>query len=249
MRFVQLRVDPSKAVDLEKFYQQRTLVELQKMEGCLFAGLIHSGSQNSEFISLTLWKTHQQADNYEASGVYKKLIDQTMPYLAESSEWKMQLSDKMELEYKPVEEVPVLKEYNVSTDTDSVPEIVEKEDPIFVRIVSVKIQESKMEEMEGIYNSEVIPALKATPGCKAAFLTKGIQDEHEAISLTIWESQKHAQDYERSGMYEKLVKKLEHTFSDLLQWKISLEKSKDREIKTSDDLTVSSYFLVTGKKF
>jgi heme-degrading monooxygenase HmoA len=120
---------------------------------------------------------------------------------------------------------------------------------MYVRIVSAKIQEGKLGEFRHLYTKEVLPALKKTPGCRYAFLTEKIQEENEIISCTIWDSKEDAQHYEDSGRFAELTKKVEHTLSGLYQWKMALQKKSGKEVRTSEDLKVTHYNVVTGKKF
>ncbi|MFQ5584099.1 MAG: antibiotic biosynthesis monooxygenase family protein, partial [Calditrichia bacterium] len=124
-----------------------------------------------------------------------------------------------------------------------------QDSPMYVRIVSAKIQPGKMEEFRNLYSTEIIPALRETPGCRYAFLTENLQEENEIISVTIWDSKEDAQYYEESGRFEELTKKVAHTLSSLYQWKMALQKKTGERVKTSDDLKVTHYNVVTGKKF
>ena len=67
--------------------------------------------------------------------------------------------------------------------------------------------------------------------------------------VTIWDSQEAAEQYESSGQYLACLTKLKHTFSRLYQWKMALERDKDLQVKTSDDVSLSHYTVVAGKCF
>jgi hypothetical protein len=69
MHFLQLKVSPLYRIQFKDFYNDTVFPQLQKMSGCLFAGLIQSSPENSEFISLTFWETQQNAGEYESSGL------------------------------------------------------------------------------------------------------------------------------------------------------------------------------------
>lgn len=250
MRFVQLKISSRWSQAFLRFYQDIATPKLQSMAGCLFAGLVQSTPHSEEFISLTLWETQKQAEAYEGSGVYRELIEQIQPMLAESTEWKIQLSKDMELEYTPVPEEPVLKQLSVTAQTE------EKENPppvsgkrMHVRILSARIEQGKMEEFRTLYKSEILPALKKTPGCRYAYLSENLQETNEIISLTIWNSPQDVERYERSGQFDALTEKVKHTLSGLYQWKMALEKKAGSDITTTSDLKVANYQLVTGKGF
>jgi heme-degrading monooxygenase HmoA len=69
------------------------------------------------------------------------------------------------------------------------------------------------------------------------------------ISVTIWNSKEDADKYERSGLFEELIEKVKHTFSELFQWKMALEKDVQGRINTSGDLKVAHYNMVMGRRF
>jgi len=248
MRLVELNVEEQKINQFRDAYSGEVISRLQKMPGCRFAGLIESRTEESEFISLTLWDKQEQAEEYEKSGVYEDLLGKIKPYLQNSSEWKVQLSENLELEYKPVSEEPVIKKYAVQVQSDSADE-KNIDSRLYVRIVSLSIDRGKENEFKKIYDEEIIPALLSTNGCRYAYLTKSLQESNSFISVTIWNSKEDADSYEDSGKFKELVDKVSHTFSQFYRWKMALEKDYDANIKTSEDMKVESYNLVTGKNF
>ncbi len=248
MRLVQLNVDLQKVAEFRESYTNEVIDRLQKTLGCRFVGLIENGTAEGEFISLTLWEKQEQAEDYEKKGIYTELLEKIKPNLQNSSEWRIQLSENLELEYKQVTEEPVIKKYSVQAQADS-NEANRIDSRLYVRIVSLSIQEGKQKEFKKIYTDEIIPALLSSPGCNYAYLTQSLQDSNGFISVTIWDSKKDADQYESSGKFKELVEKVAHTFSQFYRWKMALEKDFDANIKTSEDMKVENYNLVTGKNF
>jgi quinol monooxygenase YgiN len=246
MRFLQLKINQHFVDIFQEFYEDTVIPELQKLPGCHFAELIQSKPKTDEFISLTFWENLEAAENYDKSGVFKELLQKSQPYMAESSEWKLQLSDSLELEYKPVPEEPVLKEYDVATQAEKP---IQQNPGLHVRIVSVSIQEDKIDEFKRIYNEEILPALRKTKGCLYAFLTENLQIKNEFISITGWESKEDVDAYENGGQFALLVEKVRHTFSQVYQWKLSEISDESKKMITSEDLSVSYFHMVTGKDF
>jgi heme-degrading monooxygenase HmoA len=249
MRLVQLRVKAESSADMMALYDTRVIPELQKIKSCLYASLIFSTHNLQECMSLTLWESQSDVEAYERSGLYKRLIEESHPYLEDSSEWKIQLSKNLTLEYQPVPEEPVVKSYVVAPDKDGLLLAPAKISQSYVRIVSAKIQAGKMEEFERIYTQHVLPAVRTMKGCRYASLIEGAKDRNEVISMTLWESKEDADEYERSGWFDALRNRVRHTFSDLYQWKMKLEHDAHRQAGTSEDLTVEGYNIVTGKSF
>ena len=101
MRFVHLKIKPEAISEIQKIYNLEIIPRLQKEPGCLFVGLIKSETHPDEGISLTLWESKKQVEEYEKVGLYYELLGKVLPYLSESSVWKFQLSKDMKLEYKP----------------------------------------------------------------------------------------------------------------------------------------------------
>ncbi len=248
MRLVQLNVEKQEIDRFRETYQNEIIGRLQNTPGCRFIGLIESREEDSEFISLTLWDKQEQAESYEKSGVYEDLLRKVRPYLKNSSEWKIQLSENLELEYKQVQEEPVIKKFSVQAqgDRDGKGNI---DSHFYVRIVSLSIQEGKEDEFSRIFTSEIIPELLANRGCRYAYLTRSTQDPHAFISITIWDSKDDADLYESSGRFKEQVDKVSHTFSQFYRWKMALEKDYDANIKTSEDMKIEQYNIVTGKNF
>ena len=76
-----------------------------------------------------------------------------------------------------------------------------------------------------------------------------MKDPNRVISLTIWDTKQDADAYERSGVFAKLVERVEHTFSEMHQWKMQLAKETHSRIITSEELSVDGFSVVTGKSF
>jgi heme-degrading monooxygenase HmoA len=248
MRLVQVKVKPESSENLAGLYAQRIVPVLQQTPGCIYASLIRSTSNPDESISLTLWETAHDADVYEQSGAFQRLIAEAQPYFSDASEWKVQLSKDLTLEYTPVAEEPVIRSYNETTPSTDRPLLAEA-GRLFIRILSVKLQPGKTEEFSKIYQSEILPVLRSVQGCRYAFLTEGVEERNEVISLTIWDSKEAADVYESSGLFKKLTRKVQHTFSELYQWKMAAERRSSVQVTTTEDLNIRGYHVVSGKTF
>ncbi|RMD95070.1 MAG: hypothetical protein D6814_13770 [Calditrichaeota bacterium] len=249
MRLLQLKINKRFLELFRKHYEEAIIPELQQLPGCLFAGLIQNQTRAHEFISITIWESQARAEDYNRSQTYQTLLSKLQPYFAESAEWKVQLSDELELEYKPVPEAPILSQYVVSARANDNSHLLDPIPGLYVRIVSVTLQKEKLVENKKVYTQQIIPALLATEGCRYACLLEKVGQNNQVISVTIWDSQKAAEDYERSGQFAEMVNKVKHTLSPLYQWKMALEKQSGKKMVTSDDLAVNAYAMVTGKKF
>ena len=92
MRFVRLTVKDGRFNDLRDFYESRVIPALQNTRGCLFVSLLQPTEGENECVSLTLWSSQKRVEEYENSGLYDELLDESDDFLAEASEWRVQLA-------------------------------------------------------------------------------------------------------------------------------------------------------------
>ena len=250
MRLIQVRTKPGELSNLQSHYNDRVVSALQKTPGCLFVGLMQSSEHHDEVVSMTLWSSQSQAEDYEKSGLFRKLFDELRPMLEDSSEWKVQLSKDLTLEYAPVPTEPSVQSFSVAAEGAPVGLSPDKSDQLYLRIVSVVLKPGNLDEYRRLYADEVIPALKATKGCRHAFLMLPGGTSNEAISVTMWDDKSAAEEYESSGRFGYLVDKVKHTFTDLYQWKMKLEHSHSPgQAVTSDDMKVEGFSVLAGRNF
>jgi heme-degrading monooxygenase HmoA len=245
MRLLQLKIKKESVPLINDFYDSRALAQLQNTRGCQFASLLQDQLQPEELISLTLWERLEDAEAYSRSEVFLKIMEEVRPHLAESSEWKVQLSREMELTCSPLEEEPRIDSYQVAAQEELKP----GSGPSFIRLFSMRVREERLDEFKRIYNGEILPALKTTPGCTYAFLIENLRDRHHLVSLTLWENAMAAEKYEKTGLFAALLEKASHTLSEFFQWKLALEKEKAVTVHTSEDGKIDRYHFVLGKNF
>ena len=249
MRFVHVTVKQTAMADLSRLYEEKVIPTLHAVPGCLYASLIQGSHHPDECISMTLWDSPRQVEAYERSGVFASLLAEAGKYLADTSEWKIHLSSDLELKYEPVPEEPVIDAYNVPPLK---PEgILEHRASggLYLRIVSPQIRNGKVAEFKRIYSTEVLPELREVKGCRYAAIIDHAQDPEKIISISIWDSKEDADHYEISGAFAALTEKFKHTFSEIYQWKMQLEKETGKQVVTSDEISVEGYTVVTGKSF
>jgi hypothetical protein len=69
------------------------------------------------------------------------------------------------------------------------------------------------------------------------------------LSISIWDSLEHVNQYEENGTADRFMKKVNHTLGDLYQWKMALDNQSSSKTFTSQDVGIDKYTLITGKKF
>jgi heme-degrading monooxygenase HmoA len=246
MRFVRLKVKEGKRGKLRQFYDERVIPALQETEGCLFSSLLQPTGDSDECISLTLWSGAEHAEEYERSGLYDRLLDESDEFLAEASEWRARLTGDREPSLRPLQD-PEVEAYPVElaavrgrVDPGSSPRL-------FLRIVAARVEAGRFEELKQRYDQEIKPVLLSTPGCRSVFLVEGLKARSRALSVTVWDSQEDAIRYELSGKYDEMVAKVSEFFSGLYQWKLSLAPARERSGISGRDLDVSGYRVVAGR--
>jgi len=247
IRFVHAHVNPDKLQKFRQTYSDVILRTLKSTAGCVSATLIQSTTSQDEYVSMTIWESQADAERYESSGVFRKLLESIEPYLAQSSEWKIQLSKELQLEYLPMKEDPVVKSYEVAV-LDGESDLPSGE-TLFVRIVSPHVRRESADEFRRLYTEEILPALRVAPGCRYAYLVENDAEDDRFLSVTIWNSAQDAEAYEHSGTFDNLTAKVQHTFSDIFQWKMQLERDVSNQVVTTEDLKVKGFSVVLGSRF
>jgi len=248
LRLVQMNVDPRRSGEFSVKYTERIIPALAKTKGCLYAALALNVRSRNRAVSLSLWNSREDADAYEASGLFRELVDFSRPYFSESTGWQLRLSEDLHLEYGPVKEEPVVQAY-VGTTEHTTPGAPAMASCGFLRIVSMRVQTGKVEEFTRLYREHVLVDLRHEQGCCGIQLAQGTADLHEFVSFTIWKSQDAAERYEASGRFGALRRVLQPTLSTLYQWKISQEKDPDRTAVTSEDMAVDAFVVLTSRWF
>ncbi len=94
---------------------------------------------------------------------------------------------------------------------------------MYLRFVRLIVREGAEAKLAEFYRERVIPALRATDGCRfAGLLAPWRGDAHR--SLTIWETPGQALAYEESGLYQSLLRGAEPFLSGATEWRFRLAK-------------------------
>ena len=71
---------------------------------------------------------------------------------------------------------------------------------MYARFVRLTLKEGRFRDLQLFYDERVIPALQTTRGCLFASLLQPTEESIECISVTLWSSQRRAEEYEESGL-------------------------------------------------
>ncbi|HTP12385.1 MAG TPA: antibiotic biosynthesis monooxygenase [Bacteroidota bacterium] len=246
VRLLQLKIKPDEMPAMAVLYESKILPALQSTGECVCAFLMQSVGKPEEAISLTLWQSEDASSAYERSGLFMRLVADARPFFAESTDWKLRLSEDLTLEYRADDAEPAVKRYSLSAATGPSFPAHEPSNPMFLRIVVVHLKPGMLQEYRTLYEENIVPALVATHGCAHACLLAPAGDGDEAISVTVWRSRVDADAYERSGAFRDLLRKVSHTLTDLSQ--MGLESAGTRlPSVTSEDVRVEGYRVIAGR--
>ena len=247
MRFVRLILAREKIAEFREFYDSRVIPALQATDGCLFASLLQTTDKDDESVSLTLWTSEEAAVAYESSGLYDELLDASDKYFAEVSEWRAHLTGDPNPPAKRLQD-PEVEAFPV--EIAALARTMDGQAPprLYVRLVALRVEAGRFQDLRERYNAEIVPALLATPGCRAVFLAEGFHTRSRALSVTIWDSEEHAIRYEMSGAFDQMIGRISEFFSGLYQWKLSLTPSREGSPISGQDVKVVGYRVVTGRR-
>ena len=248
IRFVTFKSLPDKVEELREFFSTEVYAGLQQTPGCLFAALVESTTDPDECSSLTLWEAADHIKAYEDSGRFRDFVEKSRPFLAESDEWQLQLAEDLTLEYQPVIEEPQASAYSVFAVMDEAALVQNRAANIHLRLVRLRASEGALESLKQSYVETVIPALRDVKGCRNAFLIGNLEAQSQLISVTVWDSARDAEAYDRSPLFQSLLTNTSNLLSALV-WQTTLQSTLASKVYTSDNVKVESYAGVTGQSF
>ena len=237
MRTVKMFVKPGEIQDFREAYQKSVLTAFSKIKGCRSAVLMQSTRNPEECVSLTLWASENDARAFEEGGMYDNLVNVLRPHFSEEYEMQIRLTKDLKLEYSSTNE-PEVRRYDVET-----PHRPGSSGDIYLRMVSLKFKEGKVQEFKKHYEEKVIPVLRSVKGCRTAFLAAPADDPNELISVTEWEDEKAYQEYEHGGQFDAILESQSHFFPGVY------DLGKKSTTATSADITVDHHLVLVGKSF
>ncbi len=249
MRMVQVRVKMAELGNLQQLYRQKVIPALRSVQGCRYAGMLQRAEHSDECISLTLWDSEAEAIAYEQGGLFTSLLEETRPFLSESTETTIQFSKDLKIEMVPVPEEPVMVHFPVAAVGRPKDDKDGQRGSIWVRIVSLKLKKGKTEEFKRGYAEQVIPLLESVKGCRYVYLAERTDRPDEVLSVTSWDSPADAERYEQGGLYRRLLETQRPLLSDLSQWKMDREEKRGGTVATSEDVVVEHYTVLVAESF
>ena len=75
VRLTHFGVSPEKVEAMRKLYTDEAIPVVRSQKGNLDCRLLEPVNRNDDFISMTVWDNQEDADAYESTGTYKRLVD------------------------------------------------------------------------------------------------------------------------------------------------------------------------------
>ncbi len=236
MRFLHLQVEEGKLPAFRRFYLEQVLPALDATEGCQFAALLQQTVHPDECISLTVWRDRLRTEAYEASPVFRRLLEKSAPYLASRTAWPVRSLDPGRGGARGMPRADAFRvEASSILDEAILPSI-------HVRLVSVQVRPGAADEFKARYTRLAMPSLESVKGCRGVFLVEDPRDSERFVSVTIWDREESAIRYELSGLVEELTTQFKDTFADLQSWHLAHAEG------SSSSPAVRGYNLVVARK-
>jgi heme-degrading monooxygenase HmoA len=242
LRLVRLQLREGAEAKFVAFYRERVIPALEQTAGCLYAGLLGPWRGN-DHQSLTIWRSAREAEAYEASGLYHRLLRESERMLAATTRWRVRTAkDPLETIDGDRREIPP-EGYRV--EIGDAAKALESDNPVYVRIVSLRVAPDRHDEFVDRYRERVMPAVERLDGCRGVLLAEGAEDPGSILSISFWAREEDAVRYELSGEFERLTAELQDTFSPVYTWQVVLGAGADRRKQAPK---VSGYHVVQGRK-
>ena len=91
VRIVSLKILPDKIAEFRRYYADHTIPELRSVKGCRHVYLLESEGRGDEVLSVTTWDSRQDAEAYENSGLFDKMLNDQKHLLSTLYQWKRSL--------------------------------------------------------------------------------------------------------------------------------------------------------------
>jgi quinol monooxygenase YgiN len=79
---------PERTNEARKIYNEEVIPAIRKQKGLLNIRFLEPTDKVGDYISITEWKTKEDADLYESTGLYKKLVNKLEPFFTKQPELK-----------------------------------------------------------------------------------------------------------------------------------------------------------------
>jgi len=225
-------------------YNQSIMPALRTTTGCAFAAFLQNTIDLQECISLTIWNSQKESFDYEESGLYKKLVDSLRPYFTESSEFKLELSADLSLEYTPIVEEPTVKRFSESVaNSENISSL--KAAPFAIQVLSLTVQDDKIEEFEKIFSAEIHPKFISQKGFIDLIV---VRQDREFYVLSFWDETVDIQSPSGEHSLNELLYSISKILPSFIRWRVS-HKNASSMSASSEEAKSTVYRCLTAEWF
>jgi heme-degrading monooxygenase HmoA len=249
MRLLDVEVEKDGIDLLRRLYEEKVVTALSGVKGCRFAGLIQSVANPGRCLSLTLWDSPDDTAEYERSGLFGELIRESSVFFTKSIEYTIRLSEDLRVEYVPVSVEPVIHSYPIAAQSGTGKDARGLTSDLWVRIVSLRILQGRMDEFKKLYRDHSIPALRSAPGCIFVYLLENEVNRDQVFSVTIWKRHEDALAYEKSGVFDRLIELQKETLSKHAQEMLLTGGDDQSSSRGTGDVLVEHFSILAGRSF
>ena len=243
LRILKVDIQPADLHKARDFYRQKVLPMLHSHSSCRFASLLQATSKAEECISLTLWDDPDEAEGYEQSPAYSKLLEEGAKLLSDAPDWSVERAEGVPGQSSDAKQAITGDAFTIEAGDQDLPD---SDLPLrlYLRIVTVRVQPGKWDDLIELYNTAVLPTLRSTQGSLAAFLVEALHDPDLALSISLWNREEDAIRYEMSGTFDDLTRRLKDTLEGSTQWRVS-----GSPVGSATSPPARGYKQVVGERF
>jgi heme-degrading monooxygenase HmoA len=244
IRMVSMGVNADHSEVFAKAYEDNIISALRIQPGCSFASLLQNIQDHKDCISLTIWESYKETEEYEKSGLFKQLVESLRTFYEESNEFELKLTDDLSIEYTPIQKDPTLRQFD---DSDTEKEYIKKFNvtPYAVKIITLTVQHDKIQEFQGIFASKVIPKFKEQKGFIHIIL---LRKNNEFNIISFWDETIDLDTSPGGQNLNTLTRSIFNLLPATVQWQVSHKASRSSYAAT-DEISASVYRCLTGEWF
>lgn len=244
LRMVTHAIRSAETEQMAELYHRTVITALRTTPGCVFASLLQNTVNTQECISLTLWNTPKDSYDYEESGLFRQLVNTLRPFFLESNEWKLELTDDLSLEYTPIPSEPTVERFS-DPDEGTGRIAAMKASPYAVQILTLSVQEDKIQDFRAIFSSDIHPKFKKHKGFVDLIL---VRQQREFHIISFWDERVDIQS--ASGMHSinDLVKSIYSILPSFIRWKVS-HRNTSHTSASSEDIKATVHRALVAEWF
>ena len=241
LRMVSHKIRTNDSIEITSAYRSEIITRLKGQRGCAFVSLLQNISNQKECVSLTIWNSKAEAEEYERSGVFKQLFALLIPYFEESTEFAFTLSEDLSIEYSPVPIEPNVTGYDEEESKKENIKLLHST-PYAVQIIRLSIPQEHYPQFEETFSSAITPKFRQQKGFMHLILLKHHAD---CTIISFWDESVDFSEFSVQAI-EEFTREIVSFLPDDVQWRIVKKQSRLSTVSSSD-IQASMYRCLVGE--